>query len=403
MPTIRTIRHGSGFVEWAAAMATEIEIVDSLDAVPEAAWNGIAGNDPFASHGFLSLLQRTGSAVAQTGWSPCHVLLKEDGILCGAIMAYLKTHSRGEFVFDQGWAEAYARHGLDYYPKLVACVPFTPVSGPRILAAEARHQRLLVRALMALGRQTRASSIHVLFAHSQDRAILAEEGFMTRVGIQFHWRNAAHGSFDEFLATLTQEKRKKLRQDRKRVASAGVGFRWLEGADLGEEELRFFYRCHQATYDRHWGQPYLPLDFFLRLHRQHPERMLLVLAHRDGEPLACALNIKGDGVLYGRYWGTLEFVPGLHFETCYAQSIEYCIRHRYRIFEGGAQGGHKMARGMLPVKTYSAHWIADPRFATAVADFLARETAAVADHVEALQDSSPYRRDRPGDEQLRPA
>lgn len=373
-------------------MPLKIEIAPSLGAVPAAEWNALAGANPFTQHHFLHLLQETACAAPSTGWTPCHVLLREQGVLQGAVAAYLKTHSRGEFVFDQSWAQAYQQHGLDYYPKLVVSVPFTPVAGPRLLAHKPAHQALLIRGLMALAQQVQASSIHVLFPAEQDLAALKEAGFMVRESVQFHWRNAAYADMDAFLATMAQEKRKKFKQDRKKVQAAGITFSWLEGDELDTEALQFFYRCYQNTYERHWGKPYLSLEFFLRLHQQEPNALMLVLAQRQGVSVACALNVRGDDVLYGRYWGCTEQVPGLHFETCYAQSIAYCIDRGLQWFEGGAQGEHKMSRGLLPVKTFSAHWVADPRFAEAIAEFLQRETQAVEDYVEVLEQSSPFKR-----------
>jgi uncharacterized protein len=373
-------------------MPLKIEIAPSLGVVPAAEWNALAGANPFTQHHFLQLLQETACAAPNTGWTPCHVLLREQGVLQGAVAAYLKTHSRGEFVFDQAWAQAYQQHGLDYYPKLVVSVPFTPVAGPRLLASKPAHQALLIQALMALAQQAQASSIHVLFPAEQDLAALQEAGFMVREAVQFHWRNANYADMDAFLATMAQEKRKKFKQDRKKVQAAGITFSWLEGDAIHPEMLQFFYRCYQNTYERHWGKPYLSLEFFLRWHQQAPDALMLVLAQRQGVPVACALNVRGaDDVLYGRYWGCIEQVPGLHFETCYAQSIAYCIERGLQWFEGGAQGEHKMSRGLLPVKTFSAHWVADARFAKAIAEFLQRETQAVENYVEVLEQSSPFK------------
>lgn len=372
-------------------MSIKIEIVPSLSAVPAAEWNALAGSNPFTQHHFLQWLEASACATPKTGWTPCHVLLRERGVLQGAAPAYLKTHSRGEFVFDQAWAQAYQQHGLDYYPKLVVSVPFTPVAGPRLLASQPAYQALLVRALMALAQQAQASSIHVLFPAEQDLNALKAAGFMVRESVQFHWRNANYADMDAFLATMVQEKRKKLKQDRKKVQAAGITFTWLEGETLDTQMLQFFYRCYQNTYERHWGRPYLSLDFFLRWHAQAPNTLMLVLAQRQGMPVACALNVRGPEVLYGRYWGCIEQIPGLHFETCYAQSIAYCIERGLQWFEGGAQGEHKMSRGLLPVKTFSAHWVANPRFAEAIAEFLQRETQAVENYVEVLEQSSPFK------------
>lgn len=379
-------------------MPLKIEITPSLGMVPAAEWNALAGANPFTQHHFLHLLQETACATPDTGWTPCHVLLREQGMLQGVVAAYLKTHSRGEFVFDQSWAQAYQQHGLDYYPKLVVAVPFTPVAGPRLLARNPGYRPVLIQALMALAEQAQASSIHVLFPAEEDLAALKEAGFMVRESVQFHWRNAVdaagagYANMDAFLATMAQEKRKKFKQDRKKIQAAGISFSWLEGNALDAQALQFFYHCYQNTYDRHWGKPYLSLEFFIRLHQSAPDTLMLVLAHREGVPVACALNVRGQNVLYGRYWGWTEPVPGLHFETCYGQAIAYCIDRGLALFEGGAQGEHKMSRGLLPVKTFSAHWVADRRFAKAIADFLAHETQAVGSYIEVLGQSSPFKR-----------
>ncbi|MEY8878200.1 MAG: GNAT family N-acetyltransferase [Leptothrix sp. (in: b-proteobacteria)] len=393
--------------------AVQLEVVDTLDAVDAGEWTALTGADPFTDHAFLALLEATGCASAATGWLPRHLLLRRAGRLVGAVPVYLKSHSRGEFVFDHAWAQAYERHGLTYYPKLVVAVPFTPVAGPRLLVAGDAEvpadmgaadevRALLAQGLIELTRRSGASSVHVLFCGDADRTALHEAGFLIREGVQFHWRNQAdetgarHASFDAFLATMSHDKRKKLKQDRKRVASAGITFRWLEGAELTPAHLAFFYACYERTYEAHWSSPYLSADFYPRLHAAEPDRLMLVLAERDGAPVACALNVKGrdpgDGVrVYGRYWGTTEFVSGLHFETCYAQSIDYCIARGHAVFEGGAQGEHKMARGLMPVRTHSAHWIADRRFADAIGDFVGREAQAIDGYVDELQASSPFK------------
>jgi predicted N-acyltransferase len=374
-------------------MRLEIEAVNDLDDVDEAAWNALAGKEPFMRHAFVRLLQSTGCASPRTGWQPHYLLVKDGNTLVGASTAYLKRHSRGEFVFDHAWAEAYQRHGLAYYPKLVVAAPFTPVTGPRLLARDAQSKALLAKALIALARQTGVSSVHVLFPDEADRQVLENVGYLVRDGVQFHWRNHGFDDFDAFLATMSHDKRKKLKQDRKKVDAAGIRFRWLEGPDIGQAQLAFCQHCMEDTYARHWGQgrPYLSLDFFRQWHAAEPQRLLMVMAERDGQPVACALNVKGEGVLYGRYWGTTEFVPGLHFEACYAQAIGWCIASGFHTFEGGAQGEHKMARGLEPVRTSSAHWIADQRFAAAVSDFLRQEAMAIGDYVDTLAASSPFK------------
>jgi predicted N-acyltransferase len=341
---------------------------------------------------FLKLMQEAGCVGASKGWLPQYVLVRREGRLVAASTCYVKSHSRGEFVFDQGWAEAFQRHGLSYYPKLLVAAPFTPVQGPRLLAQDADARLALVQALLALTQQAEASSVHVLFVEQVDRDALESCGFMVREGVQFHWRNDDYPDVDGFLAQLSHDKRKKIRQDSKYVAQADIEFSALAADALKIEHLEFFYSCYTNTYREHWSTPYLSLDFFLEAHRSRALDFILVLAHRGDTPVACALNVRGQDALYGRYWGTTEFVRGLHFETCYMQSIAYCITHQIKYFEGGAQGEHKMARGLLPTKTYSAHWVADRRFAAAIEDFLQQETSAIETYVDELATSSPFKR-----------
>ncbi|MCV4225134.1 GNAT family N-acetyltransferase, partial [Pseudomonas aeruginosa] len=291
--------------------------------------------------------------------TPCFLARRRAGRLAGAVPLYAKSHSRGEYVFDYAWADAYARNGLPYYPKLLSAVPFTPVGGARLLAHTHADRLLLARGLIQLARQFEVSSLHVLFPSDDDLLALREAGYLIRAGVQFHWRNAGYAGFDDFLAAFSHDKRKKIRQDRKKVAAERVSFRWLRGADIDAAALDFFYQCYRHTYLAHGNPPYLNLEFFRQLHAEMPDALVLILAEQDGQPVAAALNLQADGVLYGRYWGARRYIPGLHFETCYLQSIEYCIAHGQASFEGGAQGEHKMARGLLPTPTWSAHWIAD--------------------------------------------
>lgn len=373
-------------------MTTKIRIADSLRKVSREEWQLLAGTNPFVSYDFLSLLESTGCATPATGWAMQYVLLERDGELVGAAPAYMKSHSRGEFVFDQAWAQAFERYGIPYYPKLVVSVPFTPVTGPRLLVRDAQAGSELAKALVSLAVRAKVSSVHVLFANDIDKELLERTGFLIRETVQFHWTNAGYGSMDQFLASMSHDKRKKIKQDRKHVAREGILFRWLTGSELSLNHLSFFYSCYERTYREHWSTPYLSFEFFQRLHEQCPNILMLVLAERNGVHVACALNILGDDCLYGRYWGTSEFISGLHFEACYMQSIEFCIQRGLKLFEGGAQGEHKMARGLLPVRTSSAHWIADRRFASAIEEFLDRETSAVGEYVEQLETSSPFRR-----------
>jgi predicted N-acyltransferase len=368
-----------------------LKVVDSIADLDEHAWNRLTRGNPFLNHAFLAALHDCGCASAKSGWLPRYILLERGGALEGAMPLYVKTHSRGEYVFDQAWANAFEQNGLRYYPKLVGSVPFTPVSGPRLLAANRDDRLLLARAAVQLASDLDVSSLHVLFPDVDDTEVLREAGYLMREGVQFHWDNDGYASFDAFLASMSQQKRKKMKQDKKRVLGAGIAYHWLRGAAITGEHLAFFYRCYEATYRSHWSAPYLTPSVFRRMHEAMPESMVLFVAERDGEPLACALNVIGGDVMYGRYWGTLEYVSGLHFETCYGQSIEFCIAHRIARFEGGAQGEHKMSRGLLPTRTWSGHWVADQRFAAAIEHFLEQETASIEDYVDELETRTPFK------------
>jgi uncharacterized protein len=372
----------------------EIHVVDTLDDIPAHEWNRIAGDNPFVRHAFLSALQETGCAVKRTGWRAHHLILKRDGEFAGAMPLYLKSHSRGEYVFDHAWADAFERHGLRYYPKALSAVPFSPVTGPRLIAADHHDRVLLARGAIEFSKQMDISSLHVLFPQEQDIEALTDAGYMLREGVQFHWENTPEGyeHFDAFLATMSHDKRKKVKQDRRRVTDAGVTYTWLRGHEIDQSALDFFYDCYDNTYREHWNPPYLTREFFGRIHADSPDSMLLVIAEADGQRLACALNMIGGDVMYGRYWGTREFISGLHFETCYMQGIAYCIAHKLARFEGGAQGVHKMSRGMLPTPTWSAHWIADQRFAHAISEFLDAETEAMDQHIQELEAHTPFRK-----------
>lgn len=368
-----------------------LSVASSLEEVSEAQWQALADGNPFVSYRFLRLLQATGCASSKTGWNPQFLFLRRGDELVAAAPCYLKTHSRGEFVFDQSWAQAFAEHGLAYYPKLLIASPFTPVQGPRLLAREAEARLTLARAISQLCAATETSSAHVLFCEEEDRAALVDAGFMVREAVQFHWSNEGYETTDDFLARLSHDKRKKLRQDSKYVAAAGITYQWLEGEDLRDQHLRFFFDCYVNTYREHWSNPYLTFEFFQRAHAERALHFVLMLGSRGDQPVACALNVLGQQALFGRYWGTTEFCKGLHFETCYMQSIAYCINRGIKVFEGGAQGEHKMARGLMPVKTYSAHWVADRRFASAIEDFLSREVHAVERYIGDLASATPFR------------
>jgi uncharacterized protein len=369
----------------------EFSIIDSLDGVDEDQWQALAGANPTLAYRFLHALHTTRCASPPTGWAPRYLVMHRDGVLHGAMPLYLKHHSRGEYVFDHAWADAFHRNGLEYYPKLLSAVPFTPVTGSRLLARTDDDRALLARAVLQVARQLETSSLHILFPDEQDRQALAAAGFMLREGVQFHWENPGYADFDAFLASFKMDKRKKIRQDRRRVQDAGIRFEHLAGAAITADVLRFFYSCYVSTYQAHGNRPYLSLAFFEQVREQMPDSLMIVLALRGDQPVAVALNLVGGNVMYGRYWGTTEFVSGLHFETCYVQAIEYCIARGIARFEGGAQGVHKMSRGLSPTPTWSAHWVADPRFADAIADFLAQETAAIEEYIDELAEHIPFK------------
>ncbi len=368
-----------------------IEVCDSLAGVPADEWNRLAGEDPFLKHQFLSALHETGCASDATGWAPVYLLLKSGARLSGAMPLYVKSHSYGEYVFDWAWADAYHRHGLDYYPKLLSAVPFTPVTGARILAGSKRDQDRLIEAALALARELRVSSLHCLFSKPDEAQRMYARGMLARTTIQFHWANRGYASFDEFLSGFNHDKRKKVKQERRKVRDAGIRCRWLEGTDITERDWAFFNRCYRQTYREHHSSPYLSLEFFCRIGRELPQHLVLVLAERDGTPVAVSLNVRNGRRLCGRYWGALEYHPALHFETCYYQGIEYCIARGLDVFEGGSRGEHKLARGLTPIETYSAHWLNHPEFLAAVEQFLSRETRGVGRYVDELNDRSPYK------------
>ena len=366
-----------------------------LDAIPAADWDALTQGHPLLAHAFLSALHATGCAGPATGWRPCYLTAWRDASLAGALPLYAKTHSRGEYVFDWAWADAFHRHGRRYYPKLVAAIPFTPAPGPRLVARdEVTRSALLERALAMLrgnGHAPRHSSLHILFPTPDEADTCARAGMIVRHGVQFEWRNPGHRDFGDYLAAFNHDKRKKVKQERRRVAEAGIVFERRTGRDITTADWAFFYDCYESTYRAHHSAPYLSLDFFTRISASMPDHLLLVVGKRDGRPLCAALDIFDGATLWGRYWGTQAYVPGLHFETCYYQAIEFCIERGIARFAGGAQGIHKLARGLMPVTTCSAHAIADPDFAAAIADFCARERADVAHAVDELEAASPFR------------
>jgi len=377
---------------------THLRVLDDLSGVDASDWNRLAGGHPMLLHEFFHALHQSGCATADSGWLPQFLTLwDEHGTggstpprLRAAMPLYLKSHSYGEYVFDWAWADAYQRHGLAYYPKLLAAIPFSPVSGPRLLAASDADRAALVRAALALAQKT--SSLHVLFPQAQEAALMQTAGMMLRSSVQFHWSNPGYASFDEFLSQMSHDKRKKIRQERRKVRDAGVSFRRLRGDEIEDSDWALFARCYNGTYRAHRSTPYLNLEFFRRLGQTMPQHVLLIVAELGGKPIASALNLYSQHTLYGRYWGALQFLPCLHFETCYYQALEFCIEQKIKVFEGGAQGEHKLARGFLPVKTLSAHWLAHPEFADAVERFLEREQHGIERYVDELNERNPFKR-----------
>ncbi|RJF98140.1 GNAT family N-acetyltransferase [Noviherbaspirillum saxi] len=370
-------------------------IVSSLSEIGQTAWDslvfGQADSTPFLSFAFLDALHESGSASADSGWQPQYLTLWHADTLEAALPLYVKSHSYGEYVFDWAWADAYKRNGLPYYPKLLSAIPFTPVSGNRLLARNPAARAALIESLTTLQVANELSSTHVLFPPEAEAQALQAAGFMLRSGVQFHWLNQGYRSFDEFIETLDRKKRKNIRAERRKVAEAGIRFRRIAGCEAVDADWRFFKRCYDQTYAAHYSTPYLNLDFFRRIGASMPDNILLVVAEREGKPLASSLLIHDAATLYGRYWGAIEEVPCLHFETAYYQPLEFCIDRRIACFEGGAQGEHKMARGFLPQKTWSAHWLAHPAFADAIERYLEREADGIDAYLDELNEHSPFR------------
>lgn len=436
-------------------MSYSTRFIRSLSEIDALEWDGLVQAsigpvraNPFLRHAFLHSLHESGAACKKTGWDPHYLTIwQEDwqkrpassaahaespggedatcataadrhptqpdslpaqataGMgsephlqtqqLVAALPLYLKYHSYGEYVFDWAWADAYARHGLDYYPKLLSAIPFTPVSGPRLLAIDAAAQAALLAALgelvQEMAHKSGVSSCHVLFPPENEAKALAEQGFLLRQGVQFHWQNREFQDFEHFLSTLEQKKRKNIRAERRKVQEAGVTFRHLRGREASEADWAFFTRCYDHTYAAHHSSPYLNLDFFRRIARLMPENVLLIIAEQENAAIAASLLIYDQHTLYGRYWGALKNVPCLHFETAYYQPLAFCIAEQIQCFEGGAQGEHKMARGFLPQTTWSAHYLSHPSFADAVELFLQRERAGISQYVDELNERNPFR------------
>jgi len=372
-------------------MSPTPKIIDDLADIPAAQWDALTGGDPTLSHAFFLALQQSGCAMPQYGWKAQFLTLWQGDELIGAMPLYLKMNSFGEHVFDFAWADAYRQHGLRYYPKLVCAVPFTPVSGNRLLAATDEVRSLLLQYALQFAKETGVSSLHCLFLNDADARVAQAQGMLLRQDVQFHWHNPGYRDFDDYLASLSRDKRKRIKQERRKVQEAGIELQCISGRDATPEQWAFFASCYLHTLALHNSPHQLNADFFHRLGAALPQHTLLVIASREGKPVASALNYMTDEALYGRSWGTFEFHSGLHFEVCYYQAIEYCIAHKLKTFEGGAGGEHKLARGFMPVTTRSAHWLAHPQFAQAVENYLKNETEAVAEYVDQLNERSPFK------------
>ena len=364
-----------------------------VSAFSAAEWDACAGSgNPFVGHAFLAALEESGSATARTGWQPAPIAIDgADGAPDAVLPAYLKSHSQGEYVFDHGWADAWERAGGAYYPKLQIAVPFTPVPGPRLLLRDPAHGPALIAAAEAVVRQNNLSSAHATFLTPEDAAMFEAAGWLIRTGHQFHWANAGYASFEEFLAALASRKRKAIRRERA-AALDGLTVEQVSGAALTEAHWDAFWHFYQDTGARKWGHPYLTRRFFSLLGERMGDRVLLILAKRDGMPIAGALNLIGEEALYGRYWGAIEEVPFLHFELCYYQAIDAAIARGLQRVEAGAQGTHKLARGYVPVPTWSAHFLPDPNFRRAVADYLEAERHAVEHDIAMLDEMAPFKK-----------
>ena len=376
----------------------KLTVVSKLKSLPAEQWNSLALRDnPFVSHAFLSALEDHGCVGGNTGWQPQHLTLTDHGQLIGALPMYLKDHSWGEFVFDWAWADAYRRHGLDYYPKLVAAVPFSPVTGPRLLVTQNPDynaelvRRTLIDGAIAHARHLNASSLHCLFTDPQDTSALDQTPLGRRLGCQFHWTNAGYRDFDDFLSTFSSAKRKKIKRERRRVAESGVEIRHYAGGELNAGQWHLLQGLYAKTCDEKGNMAWLPPEFFQTMGRELPNNTLVFFAYHQGKPVAGAFFMRSRETLYGRYWGCLEEFHSLHFETCYYQGLDYCIAEGIKVFEPGAQGEHKISRGFLPTATWSGHWLEHPRFNDAVEQFLAEEQRHMRRYMADLMRHSPYK------------
>lgn len=374
-----------------------LEIITSINHVNAQDWDALLFKSdspdvvPLLSHAFLSALENSGSVSGETGWKPHQLIVKQGGKLIGAMPLYLKSHSYGEYVFDWSWAEAYARSGLNYYPKLLSAIPFSPITSSRILGNKPELAILIIEALENMMHQHHLSSAHVLFPDDSSSDYFDSAGWLKRVGVQFRWQNKNYTNFAEFLATLSHDKRKKINQERKKIQAVGIVCKWIKGQDATEKDWDFFYQCYCNTYAEHYSTPYLTRAFFSEIAHTMPQNILLIVAEVNGSAIASTLNFYNNSTLYGRYWGATQFVSGLHFELCYYQAQQFCISAKIQYFEGGAQGEHKLARGFEPRPTCSYHKIANPDFETAIKHFLIRESEGVAAYTNELEERAPFK------------
>ena len=377
--------------------SSTIEVLGSFSELDADQWNALSqGRHPFLRYEFLSALENSGSACAETGWIPRHLVLRDQaGIVAAGLPLYLKSHSWGEFVFDQPWAQAYGQAGLNYYPRLVSSVPFTPVSGPRILCRSDQDRDAAAAQLLSMAQQVAveegASSIHMLFPRQSECAAYERGGFLARTDCQFHWHNNGYSDFDDFLSFLTSSRRKKLRRERRKVLEAGFTFRAIAGPSIEPELLDTVYMLHASTFAARGQAPYLTLDFFREIIATMVDAVVLLVAFRNGIVEACAICFRDADTLYGRYWGSRNYYDSLHFETCYYQGIDYCIEHGLKRFEPGAQGEHKLTRGFEPTLTRSFHWLADEVFFGAISRHLERERHWVGQYIADARQKLPYR------------
>jgi predicted N-acyltransferase len=372
-------------------MPKVIEVANGIQSVDAERWDALVGDMPLLQHAFLVALENAGSVGGETGWQACPMLLKDGDDLLGAIPLYIKHHSYGEYVFDWAWADAFERNGFSYYPKLLVAIPFTPITSERVLAKSLDDRLLMLRALEQVMHQQSFSSIHINFPDASSAETLKQAGWLQRHGVQFRWENQAFDTFDDFLNTLTRDKRKKIRQERKKIEAADVVCRTIKGPDITAEEWQFFYQCYTNTYREHRSTPYLTASFFLEIGQTMSENIVLFVAYCDGAPIASAFNIYHASTLYGRYWGALKYVPNLHFELCYYQAQAFCIAEGIQYFEGGAQGEHKLARGFVARPTCSFHKISHPEFERAITSFIENESKNINMYSNELEQRSPYK------------